>query len=163
MAAFTNFPLIEATIELESGAVKKAFAFNEIYTKTISAQGAKHAIKIDGQNVLGDQFYSGDGLIVCTPGGSTAYNHAAGGIILNNEAHSLGFTPVSPFRPIGFKPQVLSDDSVVEIDMIDDKKRHHIVVADNVAFRNVKKSPLNYPTKKCASDSKKAIRSSEKH
>lgn len=138
-AMFTDFPLIESTIKLESGAIKKAFAFNEIYTKTISAQSAKHAIKINGQNILGKNLYCGDGIIVCTPGGTTAYNHAAGGIILNNETRCMGLTPVSPFRPIGLKPQVLSGDSIVEIEMIENEKRRHIVVADNVAFRNVKK------------------------
>ena len=142
-AVWVDFPLLDAEIHLQNGKVKSALAFNDIYTKTTTPESAKHRISINGYDILGEEsngrerIYSGDGIIVCTPGGSTAYNRAAKGIILDHKSTSLGLTPISPFFPNGFNPQLISGDSVVVIEMVDDAKRRHMVIADNIAFRKV--------------------------
>lgn len=140
VAEVVDFPLLEATITFSSGEVKKALAFNDIFTKTTSAQAAKHQVTINGLSLFAEKtgFMSGDGLIVCTPGGSTAYNRAAGGIIIDHKADSLGLTPVSVFEPIDFRPQLLPGDSVIQLTMMEDEKRQHLVITDNVEFRQVK-------------------------
>ena len=45
----------------------------------------------------------GDGALVATPAGSTAYNFSVGGRILNLESPRLAITPISPFRPRGWR------------------------------------------------------------
>ena len=58
--------------------------------------------------------YKGDGLVVCTPTGSTAYNLSAGGPILEPSAASLVLTPVSP-HTLNMRPIVVGDDSTITI------------------------------------------------
>ncbi len=61
----------------------------------------------------------GDGVIVATPTGSTAYNHAARGPILDPRLRSLVVTPVSPYLTFA-SPVVLAPDSRLELEVVTD-------------------------------------------
>ncbi len=56
----------------------------------------------------------GDGLIVSTPTGSTAYNLSAGGPILAGSMEAMVITPLCP-HSLSFRPIVIDAASVVEI------------------------------------------------
>lgn len=153
-AEFVEFPLLEVEIVFQNDAVQRALAFNDVFTKTVSSQTAKHRISINGFDILGrtadgkNRIYAGDGLIVCTPGGSTAYNRAPGGPIIGHKMNGFCLTPVSPFLPADFRPQLLDDDFMIRVELVEDIKRRHLVVADNVEFRRVhhftvRKAPLS--------------------
>ena len=58
--------------------------------------------------------YRGDGLIVSTPTGSTAYNMSVGGPILEPTTSCLVLSPISP-HSLTMRPLVVRDDSQIEV------------------------------------------------
>jgi len=68
-------------------------------------------VAVDGQPIAG---CIGDGLIIATPTGSTAYNLSAGGPILAGSMQAMVITPICP-HSLSFRPIVISADSTVEV------------------------------------------------
>jgi NAD+ kinase len=98
-----------------SGQGKERFharAANDVY---VTAGPPYHVIEltiaVDGQHVAS---CVGDGLIVSTPTGSTAYNLSAGGPILDGPMEAMVITPVCP-HSLSFRPIVIDAASVVRI------------------------------------------------
>ena len=69
------------------------------------------SITVDGKYL---NTFSADGVIIATPGGSTAYSLACGGPILSPELQALVITPISP-HTISNRPFVLMPKSEIEI------------------------------------------------
>ena len=80
----------------------------------------------------------GDGILISTPAGSTAYNYSANGPILTLRSGKLAVTPISPFRPRKWKGKIVSNKSVIKIKNLNPKKRPLALVADNIEKRNIK-------------------------
>lgn len=68
-------------------------------------------LEIDGENM---SRIDGNGVIVATPAGSTAYNLAAGGPILLSGSNALIVNPICP-HTLSNRPAILSFDSVIKI------------------------------------------------
>ena len=58
--------------------------------------------------------YRGDGLIVSTPTGSTAYNMSVGGPIMEPTTACLVLSPISP-HSLTMRPLVVRDDSQISV------------------------------------------------
>ena len=58
--------------------------------------------------------YTADGILVCTPTGSTAYNLSCSGPIVDPPAEIITLTPIAPHTII-YRSIILSDESVVEL------------------------------------------------
>ena len=68
-------------------------------------------ISVDGQRLAG---CISDGLIVCTPTGSTAYNLSVGGPILSSDLKCMVVSPISP-HTLSMRSLVLSSSDIVDI------------------------------------------------
>jgi len=72
---------------------------------------AKLHVNVDGERVT---LLQGDGLILATPTGSTAYSLAAGGSMVHPGVPAILLTPVSP-HSLSFRPAVLPESAVITV------------------------------------------------
>ena len=128
------FPL-EAKIKTQNK-VKKIIAINEVSVFRQSKQTTLLEIQLNKKIKI--KGLVGDGILVATPAGSTAYNLSAKGPILNLESKYLAVTPISPFKPRGWRGTTVSNQSKILIKNLDTKKRPVSAVADNIEIKNIK-------------------------
>lgn len=107
--------ILNCRIENESGDVFSSTAINDV----VIAAGAPFSMvelkmRVDGEPVAG---CIGDGVIISTPTGSTAYNLSAGGPILSADLSAIVITPICP-HSLSFRPIVINDDSILEIQAV---------------------------------------------
>ncbi len=78
---------------------------------------------------------SGDGIIVATPTGSTAYNLSAGGPIVEPDAHSVLVTPICS-HDVGSRTIVASEKRVIKVELTKNARRNaYLSVDGGKAFR----------------------------
>ncbi len=110
--------MIEGCIRSRSGEEKAFFAFNDVViTRPAISKMAKINASIDGERF---NTYRGDGLIVSTPTGSTAYNLAVGGPMVFPLTQAFILTPISA-HSLTQRPLVLPADFTIELDSPDEK------------------------------------------
>ena len=132
---------LEMTVSSHGKIIKKKIAVNEISIFRQSKQTTKLEVYVNGK--LRIKKLTGDGILIATPAGSTAYNLSAGGRILNLDSQKLAITPISPFRPRGWRGAVVPNKSKIVIKNIDYKKRPVSAVADNTEVRDATITKIN--------------------
>ena len=75
--------------------------------------------------------YWGDGILLATPTGSTAYSLSAGGPILTPDSHCFVITPIAAHN-LTVRPIVITDDSVVRI-QVEGRERQFVFSMDSRA------------------------------
>lgn len=124
---------MEATTQ--SGEKHKLWAINEVSLLRETRQTAWIEVTV-GSRVRIKQLV-GDGVLVATPAGSTAYNLSANGPILPLDSEMLALTPISPFRPRRWKGAILPDRMKIGLKVLDPIKRPVAAVADQKELRDI--------------------------
>jgi len=93
---------------------KKLYAFNDVVISKDVISSMIH-IKVDTNESFLNT-YRGDGLIISTPTGSTAYNLSAGGPVVYPLTEGFIFTPICP-HSLTQRPLVLPSDFELEIEV----------------------------------------------
>ena len=112
------------------------YAINEVSLLRQTRQTAKLEVRVNGKVRMEE--LAGDGILVATPAGSTAYNLSAGGTILPLGSRMLALTPLSPFRPRRWRGAVLPESAEVEFRVLEPDKRPVAAVADQKEVRDVR-------------------------
>jgi len=73
--------------------------------------------------------YWGDGIIISTSTGSTAYSLSCGGPIIFPQSNSIAITPISPHN-LNVRPVILPDSSVLTID-VELRSANYLVSCDS--------------------------------
>lgn len=108
-------------------ALPNRFALNEVaIQKNASASMLRMETEVNG-NRLGT--YLGDGLIVTTPTGSTAYNLSVGGPILHPVSGCFAISPIAA-HSLTMRPLVISDSSTIEITTVSGRSQTFRVAID---------------------------------
>jgi|TARA_B100000767_G_C19621191_1_gene474138 NAD+ kinase len=128
-------PLVLVT-NIKNKLKKKIIAINEVSLFRQSRQTALLNLKIGKKTII--KKLIGDGVLVSTPAGSTAYNLSVHGPILSLNSKKLAVTPISPFRPRRWKGKTISDKSTIIIKNLSPQKRPVAASADNFEIRNIK-------------------------
>ena len=104
--------LLHAEIMRRGHIVHTASAFNDvIVSKGELARMIEFETYLDGEFVSSTR---GDGVIVASPTGSTAYALSSGGPILHPTLDAIALVPICP-HTLSNRPIVVSGDSIVEI------------------------------------------------
>ena len=119
------------------GKRSEALAINEVSLLRETRQAAKIRILVDGKMRLAELIC--DGILVCTPAGSTAYNLSAHGPIVPLGAELLPLTPISAFRPRRWRGALLPSDAGWCSRSWKPRKRPVAAVADYTEVRDVRR------------------------
>ena len=129
-----NYKIEERTVlhvTTDSGVViDNPFALNEI---AISRQST--ALMMSMHTWVNDSeltSYKGDGLIISTPTGSTAYNLSVGGPILEPTSNNIVLSPISA-HSLTMRPLVLRDDCTIRV-TTNSRAQQYLVSIDGRPF-----------------------------
>lgn len=119
----------------QGGETHRHCAINEVSLFRETRQTARIEISVNDKVRIKEM--TGDGVLVATPAGSTAYNFSANGPILPLDSGLLALTPLSPFRPRRWRGAILPNDSRVTFRVLEPDKRPVSVVADQKEVRDI--------------------------
>ena len=106
-----------------------SYALNEV---TLSKHDSSSMIAVHTH--VGDEHlatYMGDGLIIATPTGSTAYSLSAGGPIVYPQSDVFVLTAVAP-HSLGVRPIVIADDKTISL-RIESRSGSFLVAVDGIS------------------------------
>jgi len=122
--------------------IANANAFNDLVVNMGPLPRALNMELILDGDSLGT--FLGDGLIVSTPTGSTAYNLSAGGPICHSAVPCLLVAPICP-HSLGMRPLIISENTKIELILhetgegavltADGQKTHTLADGDRLSFR----------------------------
>jgi len=105
--------MMEGCITTKEGGKQPFFALNDVVlTRPVISKMVRINASIDGEWF---NTYRGDGLIISTPTGSTAYNLAAGGPVMYPLTQAFIMTAVSAHSLTNQRPLVVPADFTIEL------------------------------------------------
>lgn len=133
-----NIGTLEIKITTDDS-VSRHFSLNEIVIRQMELNALTMEIYVDGYFL---EIFAGDGILVSTSVGSSAYNTSFHGALIYNTLHTLQITPIAPLNTKVYRnlltPIVLPEKKHILIKPI---KRDLIITFDgtNKRYENVKK------------------------
>ena len=119
--------MLDVTVFRDRDIIFHDIGLNDVViTKGAVARIVHLAVECDGVEAME---CGGDGVIVATPTGSTAYSLSAGGPIVEPAAHSILVTPICS-HDMGSRCMVTSDQRVINVKLIRNMRRNAYLSVD---------------------------------
>ncbi len=110
-------------------------ALNEVVVRDINLKTMYMDVFIDGKLL---ENYVGDGLMISTPIGSTAYNLSGYGAIIYNGLHTLQITPLAPINNNIYRTLinsvVIPEDNLIKLYPVH-RTNGVVVIVDGINYR----------------------------
>ena len=142
----TLHPLCMDALDLDGNPLQPLLACNEVALRRVGEQSARLQVSVDGEVRLEE--LRGDGAMVATPAGSTAYNLSARGPILPLGAGLLALTPICPMTPRRWSGALLRRDAVVRFVVLEPDKRPVVATADQRRLVHVSEVEIREATER---------------
>ncbi len=119
--------MLDVTVHRDRDIIFHDICLNDVViTKGAVARIVHLAVNCDGVQAME---CGGDGIIVATPTGSTAYSLSAGGPIVEPEAHSIIVTPICA-HDVASRCIVASENRVITVSLIKNSHRNAYLSVD---------------------------------
>jgi len=119
--------MLDVTVFRDRDIIYHDVCLNDVaITKGAVARIVHLGVQCDGVEAME---VGGDGLILATPTGSTAYSLSAGGPIVEPEAHSILITPICA-HDMGSRCMVASDKRVITVGLTKNSRRNAFLSVD---------------------------------
>jgi NAD+ kinase len=100
-----------ARLKITGSGIKAPLAVNEIiFVRKIPSKIISICLEIDGAEFK----WRGDGVIISTPSGSTAYGLSAGGSVIDPKLNAVEIVPILPFNSC-MKPMTIPDSKKIKL------------------------------------------------
>lgn len=119
--------MLDVTVHRERDIIFHDICLNDVaITKGSVARIVHLEVKCDGVRAMES---GGDGILVATPTGSTAYSLSAGGPIVEPDARNILLTPICA-HDVGSRCIVTSDKRVITVEMVKNARRNAYLSVD---------------------------------
>lgn len=119
--------MLDVTVHRDRDIIFHDICLNDVVvTKGAVARIVHLSVECDGVQAME---CSGDGIIVATPTGSTAYSLSAGGPIIEPEAHSILVTPICA-HDVASRSVVASENRVITLALTKNARRNAFLSVD---------------------------------
>lgn len=119
--------MLDVTVQRDRDIIFHDICLNDVVvTKGAVARIVHLEVKCDGVQAMES---GGDGVIVSTPTGSTAYSYSAGGPVVEPEARNIIITPICAHE-VGSRSIVASDKRVITVEMVRNARRNAYLSVD---------------------------------
>jgi NAD+ kinase len=125
--------MLEATL-IKNGA-EKGPVFQALNDVVVNKGALARMMDLDTSvNDLYLNRFKADGLIICTPTGSTGYSLSAGGPIVYPSLNLISITPICP-HTLTNRPLIISDESIIMIELMSESEDVFLTVDGQVGER----------------------------
>lgn len=119
-----RMPMLRVDTTAPDGTVTRGLAYSDAWVERDSGQASWLKIDVDGRTQVPKVV--GDGLLVATPSGSSAYARAMGATPVPLTAPVLTLAGSNVFRPRFWKPVALPETTTVRITNIDERNKRPV-------------------------------------